>query len=171
MHPPRATSHAARSALSDGGQVAWRVPIAERRQRAACLASVAFLVGIALLAVGGCTSSSDPTSPISSAQGTSAGSPTVAFTTKRARELSRDLKSGDFKHVRDAVALPPGQVVPRRTIIALRHVGTVRFDLRTFHDNGETTATVVGHVGDRNWTVYLVLQGNRWLISGTGVIR
>jgi len=91
----------------------------------------------------------------------------LPFTAERATQLGGDLQSGDAAAVQDAVAVPANKTLPPRAITELKALGPVTFDLGTFTDRRDGTATVTAKAGGKTWTVFLVQKDAGWLISVT----
>jgi hypothetical protein len=134
------------------------------------LAASVLGVVAAAVALAGCSSQGQDTlrpATATQAPAASASHPLLSFTADRATELRRDLESGDAAHVQDAVAVPANKTLPVRALAELKALGPITFDRGTFTDGRDGTATVTAKAGGKTWTVFLVQQDGRWLISVT----
>jgi hypothetical protein len=125
---------------------------------------------VSAAALVGCTSQGPAASEPATTNHASAATTGVLrlpFTVERVTELRGDLESGDAAHVQDAVAVPVGKTLPSRALTELKALGPVTFDRGTFADRRDGTATVTAKAGGKTWTVFLVQQDGRWLISVT----
>lgn len=133
-------------------------------------ALVATVLGVVAVALTGCTSQGQAVpAPLTRSHSSAAttGQPLLPFTAKRATELRGDLESGDAAHVQDAVAVPADRTLPPRALAELKALGPVTFDRGTFTDSRDGTATITASAGGKTWTVFLVQENGRWLISVT----
>ncbi len=87
----------------------------------------------------------------------------------RASRLSSDLGAATLSGLHDAIALPGGQALNPAAAAGLKAQSPVTFDVGTFRDRGDGTATVTAHVTKPpgTWTVTLIDEDGRWKISLT----
>lgn len=91
------------------------------------------------------------------------------LTAAQAHDLSAAITSGDPARLHQAIDAPPGQPLDPAAVNALRAFGGLTFDLTTFHDNADGTATITATSGhpQQRWQVLLVTKAGRWLIAQT----
>jgi hypothetical protein len=100
---------------------------------------------------------------------TSPGAPAPPLDQARAKQLSADLASATADGMRDAIALPSGQELSSAAGAQLKAQGPITFDVATFRDHGDGTASVVAHAAATNgtWTVTLIDESAKWKMSLT----
>lgn len=129
------------------------------------------ILGVAVAALVGCTSQdhANPVpAPTNQASVAATSRPLLPFTAARIKEIRGDLASGDAARVRDAIAIPTDKTLPTEALTAMKNLGQVTFDPATFTDRRDGTATVTATAADgKKWTVFLVQQDDRWLMSAT----
>lgn len=97
------------------------------------------------------------------------------LTAQQAAKLSEELTSGSESEVESAVALPQGQTLNSGIVQELASLGPITFDISTFHDNHDGTATITASIAhptpgtSREWTVHLLDVDGQWKISFTDV--
>jgi len=95
------------------------------------------------------------------------------LTAQQATKLSEELTSGSESEVESAVALPQGQKLNSGVVQALASLGPITFDISTFHDNHDGTATITASIAhptpstSQEWTVLLLDVDGQWKISFT----
>ena len=124
------------------------------------------LVLVLLLAPAGCT-----TSPHRSPARTSASStvtPAPPLTAQRAAQISQALAAGSADQLSQGVSIPAGTTLDNDAVAKLKALGPVTFDVGTFTDLGNGTASVQALAGGKPWTAYLVRVAGQWKLSATG---
>lgn len=95
------------------------------------------------------------------------------LTAQQAAKLSEELTSGSESEVESAVALPQGQKLNSGVVQELASLGPITFEISTFHDNHDGTATITASIAhptpgtSRDWTVQLLDVEGQWKISFT----
>jgi hypothetical protein len=108
--------------------------------------------------------------PIWSIKPTRAASP---LTMSQAAQFSSALTSDSETRLSSVVALPPNQQLTPNVLQQLASLGNVTFDVATFHDNHNGTATITAHIEHpapgtgSAWTVQLLNVNGQWKISET----
>jgi hypothetical protein len=148
------------------------ISLSVRLPRAVLLgASVAIVVASVAIVAAACTRSGHRSSPpAASAQ----ASPTaLPLTSPSASALARQLVAGTEASLRSAVAIPSGQQIDPAAVKQFAALGSITFDLATFHYLDPRTATVVGQVArppagtSGTWTFTLVYVSSVWkLVDG-----
>jgi hypothetical protein len=83
------------------------------------------------------------------------------------------LASGNETGLRSVVEMAPSQPLDAGVAQQLAALGPITFDVASFHDNADGTATVTAHLahpptgGKTTWLVQLVDSAGRWRISLT----
>ena len=91
----------------------------------------------------------------------------------RAAVLSAGLASGTEAGLRSVYDVSPQQPLDPAAVAAIAAMGTLTFDVGSFTDNKDGTATVVGTTTvartepAKAWTILLVAKEGQWLISQT----
>jgi hypothetical protein len=103
---------------------------------------------------------------------TAPATPAPPLNKQRGDQIARDLDIASADSLRDAIALPAGQVLDPAAGDQLRSLG-ITLEVSTFHDNGDGTATVTAHLAHpaagapADWTVHLIDEDGQWKISLT----
>jgi len=150
------------------------VPLGSRGRAGWLLLAVAVLLaGLAVVGWSlwdGEVTAGMPAEAPSSAVGEPSASP---LSSARAATLSEQLTSGKEAQLRDALALPSGQVLEPAAAQQLASLGSISFDLATFMYLDGRTAEVRGKVAtppaemSRDWTFTLLYLGQEWkLVDG-----
>lgn len=99
--------------------------------------------------------------------------PAPPLSPQRASALAAALGTGSDAGLRAAVALPAGQELTPGAAQQIAELGPITFDLSSFHDNHDGTATVgarMGHPAPGTspvWTAQLIDEAGEWKISLT----
>lgn len=99
--------------------------------------------------------------------------PAPPLSVQRASTLSQDLGAGTQSGLRAAVAVSNSQPLDLSAAGQLAALGPITFDVSTFHDNHNGSATVTAHVAHPSsgssaiWTVSLVDEAGQWKLSMT----
>jgi len=108
-----------------------------------------------------------------SARSSTAATPPPPLSTRRADQFTAALASGTDPEFRSVVALSAGQQFQPDAIRQIAALGPITFDVPTFHDDHDGTATVTATVAhpqpgqSGKWTVELVSEAGQWKLSLT----
>lgn len=121
---------------------------------------------LAVVALTGCSDGAGPRpSPAISASATA--TPLPRLDASRAQQFSADMGSGDLLRLRHSVEIPPGARLGAPAVAQLKALGQVTFDLTTYTQTGDDTASVGGSSKKERWKVHLVRVGGQWMIAAT----
>jgi hypothetical protein len=100
-----------------------------------------------------------------------AGPTAAALSAERATEISAQLSSGDESRLRQALLVPPDQVLDPGLVPGLQGL-QFEFDLSTFEATGPDTGTVRARVTEADgasgtWVLYLFHSDGGWQIVST----
>jgi hypothetical protein len=99
--------------------------------------------------------------------------PAPPLTPARAAALTAGLASGTDHGISAVIALPSTQALDPAAAGQLKALSPITFDVSTFHDAGNGTATVTAHITNPGanksptWNVILIDKDGQWLISLT----
>jgi hypothetical protein len=105
------------------------------------------------------------TQPTAAASATATSAPT--FGVVEASALAAGLTAGDTAALESVVVLPSDVNLSADVLAALQSMGLVVFDVASFHDNGDGTATVNATAGGTTWVANLLLVDGRWMLAAT----
>ena len=89
------------------------------------------------------------------------------FGSVEASGLAAALTAGDTAALGSAVVLPSAVNLSADVLASLESMGPIVFDVASFQDNGDGTATVNAKVGGTPWVANLLLVNGRWMLVTT----
>jgi hypothetical protein len=111
-------------------------------------------------------SRSDATPPTTAAVPSPSPTAAPSLAATDAVRLATGLTSGDERQVRGVVTVPSDQELDPAAVANLAALGSVAFDLATFHDRGDGRAEVVARdAAQTRWLVGLRVVEERWRID------